>query len=313
MSKWVDFDINDSWVRSYRGSKNSVEASKPYAFLVEDEVGDHGLMEKVATIFLTNKECPFQCVMCDLWKNTLDHPLNPGDIPQQIEYALAQLPPADSIKLYNSGNFFDVNAIPVKDYQAIAELVKGYRKVIIENHPKLITKNTFRFNEMLKPNLEIAMGLETVHQGVLQQLNKKMTLDDFSKAVAILNAQNIHTRAFILLKPPFLNETEGVTWAKKSLDFAFENGVKRCAVIPTRHGNGALDKLGKLGHFSPPTLQSLEQVMDYAVVNYPGQVFADLWDLDLFSKCSKCFQQRKHRLAQFNLLQKPISEVSCMC
>ena len=26
----------------------------------------------VATLFLTNRECPFRCLMCDLWKNTLE-------------------------------------------------------------------------------------------------------------------------------------------------------------------------------------------------------------------------------------------------
>ena len=35
-----------------------------------------------------------------------------GDIPAQIAYALDQLPPARQIKLYNSGNFFDHQAIP---------------------------------------------------------------------------------------------------------------------------------------------------------------------------------------------------------
>ena len=58
--------------------------------------------------------------MCDLWKNTLTETVPVGAIPAQIEYALARLPAARVIKLYNSGSFFDPRAIPVADYPAIA-------------------------------------------------------------------------------------------------------------------------------------------------------------------------------------------------
>jgi radical SAM enzyme (TIGR01210 family) len=313
MIKSVDFEINDKWVRSLRDPKHQVDAQTPYAYLLEEEINEQGQLEKVATIFLTNRECPFQCLMCDLWKNTLNHKVEPGDIPTQITKALSQLPKADSIKLYNSGNFFDVNAIPESDYGEIASLVKGFRRVIIENHPKLINQRTFKFQDLLKPQLEIAMGLETVHEEVLNRLNKKMTLHDFKTAVQKLQQHGIDTRAFILLKPPFLNEEQGVTWAKKSLDFAFAHGVKRCAIIPTRYGNGALDHLGKLGHFTPPNIRSLEKVMEYAVESYPWKVFADLWDLELFSKCSSCYAQRLNRLQQFNLHQQPSAPVRCSC
>ena len=86
-----------------------------------------GCVEDVATLFLTNRECPFRCLMCDLWRNTTDTRVPPGAIPQQIDYALARLPAARHIKLYNSGNFFDHQAIPPEDYAAIAERVRGVR------------------------------------------------------------------------------------------------------------------------------------------------------------------------------------------
>lgn len=307
----VDFEINDQWVRSRRGFKNQVESRKPYAYLVEEEKGTTGAIEKIATIFLSNKECPFQCLMCDLWKNTTDKPVQPGDIPAQIEWALSRIPKAQTIKLYNSGNFFDVNAIPVEDYKAIAEMLKEFDRVIVENHPKLINTHTLKFQEMLSPQLEIAMGLETVHPGVLKKLNKKMTLLDFERAVNILKSHNISARTFILLKPPFLNEPEGIMWAKRSIDFAFNTGVKCCVVIPTRYGNGALDHLGELGHFSPPVISSLENVLEYGIALKAGNVFADLWDIELFSECEHCLSKRKERLKQMNLQQSVLPKVKC--
>ena len=65
--------------------------------------------------------------MCDLWKNTTDTSVDEGDIPTQIKYALDQLPKADHVKLYNSGNFFDRKAIPENDYAEIAQLLSGFK------------------------------------------------------------------------------------------------------------------------------------------------------------------------------------------
>ena len=313
MMKWPDVKIDNHWVRSRRGSKNSVNPRIPYAFLMEEERGLDGSIEKIATIFLTNKECPFQCLMCDLWKNTTSQSVGVGDIPAQIKWALDRLPRATSIKLYNSGNFFDSKAIPVADYQAIAALVADFDRIIVENHPKLLNSNTFKFQSLISSELEIAIGLETSNPIVLEKLNKGMTLHDFEVAVNNLSQHGISTRAFILLKPPFLDESEGITWAKRSIKYAFQTGVKTAVVIPTRYGNGALNDLGEMGYFSPPNIKSLEQVMDYGVQLNEGNVFVDLWDIEIFSECSKCVEARKNRLSYMNLHQVLRPEVICDC
>jgi uncharacterized Fe-S cluster-containing MiaB family protein len=51
--------------------------------------------------------------MCDLWVNTLDAAVPRGAIARQIRDAVATLPAARQIKLYNAGSFFDPQAIPV--------------------------------------------------------------------------------------------------------------------------------------------------------------------------------------------------------
>ena len=91
----------------------------------------------MATLFLTNRECPFRCLMCDLWKHTLEETVPVGAIPAQIDFALERLPPAKHIKLYNSGNFFDPQAIPREDYAEIARRVRSFDTLIVENHPRL--------------------------------------------------------------------------------------------------------------------------------------------------------------------------------
>ncbi|MCK5701279.1 MAG: hypothetical protein KAI29_09005, partial [Cyclobacteriaceae bacterium] len=243
------YNIGDQWILAHRRAKNPVELDKPYLYFQENELTSSGKVEEVNTIFLTNSECPFKCLMCDLWQNTTDSPVGLGDIPKQIEWAISQLGPAKHIKLYNSGNFFDRRAIPVEDYEDIAGILEDYENVIVESHPKLIGELCLHFNELLKGKLQVAIGLETTNPEVLPLLNKRMDLNDFQQAVQFLSRNGISSRAFILLRPPFLSEAEGVEWAKKSIEFAFSAGVNCCAVIPTRAGNGALEQLQNDGYF----------------------------------------------------------------
>src|SRR5207247_2494609 len=78
------------WILARRGGRNSLDPVKPYGFLVEEERAETGEVVSVATIFLTNRECPWRCLMCDLWRNTLTETVPVGAIPAQIDYALAQ-------------------------------------------------------------------------------------------------------------------------------------------------------------------------------------------------------------------------------
>lgn len=306
-------EINDTWILSSRGKKNSIEPDKPYAFLTEKELTSEGKIEDTVVIFLTNRECPFHCLMCDLWKNTTNFTLPAGVIPKQIEWALQRSPSAKNVKLYNSGSFFDPRAIPVKDYERIASILEEFDSVLVESHPMLINSRCVSFRDMLKAELQIAMGLETVHPEILIKLNKNMSLDDFGKSVGFLISNGIKTRAFILLKLPFMTEEEGVLWAERSLDFAFEVGVECCTVIPVRAGNGAMEKLADMGLFSPPSVQSLEQVLEYGITLGKGRVFGDVWDLKSFSHCEKCADTRLKRVTDMNLNQNIMPPVECTC
>ncbi len=59
--------IADREIVAARGSRSPLDPAKPYAYFVEREHSSAGEIENVAAIFLTNKECPFRCVFCDLW------------------------------------------------------------------------------------------------------------------------------------------------------------------------------------------------------------------------------------------------------
>ncbi len=161
--------------------------------------------------------------------------------------------------------------------------------------------------------LELALGLETVHEEVLARLNKRMTLHDYERAVRFLRDHDIRVRTFILLRPPFLDEQQGIEWAVRSLHFAFDVGVQCCAVIPTRAGNGMLDQLTREGLFASPGMTSMEQVLETGLAMRRGRVFMDLWDCEQFYHCAACGPRRRNRLQEMNLTQKVSPGVACDC
>jgi len=302
----------DRWILQWRGPKASLDVFRPYAFLWEEEADADGQQIPTATIFLTNRECRFRCLMCDLWQNTLDERVPSGAIAAQIRYALERLPAARAIKLYNAGSFFDPQAIPPEDDVQIAETVVGFDRVIVECHPAFLRgeygKRALQFQASLRGQLEIAIGLETVHPQTLEKLNKRMTVEDFRQAAEFLNYHSIDLRVFILLRPPFQTEAEGLMWACRSLDVAWECGAVVCSIIPTRGGNGALEALGEA--YQPPNLLSLEAAVEYGLSLNRFRVYADLWDVEKFFDC-ECSAARAVRLAEMNRTQRIPAAVWC--
>lgn len=274
--------------------------------------------------------------MCDLWKNALPSGIPPGVVPRQIDYALAQLgfsaethcansfSPVggkgqgkvtprlpEQVKLYNSGSFFDLAAIPAADYPAIARRVAFAPHVIVESHPRLVGDRTLAFRDSCNGTLEVAIGLETVHPEILPKLNKKSGLLHFERAASFLRRENIGVRAFVLVKTPWMNDAEAVEWAVKSAQFAFGCGADVVSLIPTRPGNGALDRLVESGEFTPPQLATLEHAQEEALKTEAGRVFADTWNLEPFSTCPACLELRRQRMHAMNLRQELLPRIHC--
>jgi radical SAM enzyme (TIGR01210 family) len=303
----------DRFVLRHRSAKNQLDPYRAYASMWEEERDSSGALVSTAVVFITNRECPFRCVMCDLWVNTLDETVPSGAIPEQIRSALAGLPPARQIKLYNAGSFFDPGAIPADDDDEIAHTLKGFDRVIVESHPAFLAgahrERCLRFRDAISGELEVAIGLETAHPDVLARLNKKMTLEQFRRAASFLREHDIALRVFVLLSPPFMPEAEAVAWACRSLDLARDCGAAVTTVIPTRGGNGAMEAIGDSYH--PPRLPALESTLEYGISLGRMRVFADLWNIERFFDC-RCSADRVARLGVMNREQQIPRAVTCL-
>jgi radical SAM enzyme (TIGR01210 family) len=281
-----------SWIVGQRPARGAEpDWYRPQAVFLEREPLASGEVVDSGVVLLTNRECPWKCLMCDLWQHTTTQSVPLGAIPRQIDEAVRTWSEADrvpvQVKLYNSGSFFDPGAIPPDDYAAIAECVAFARNVVVESHPLLVGERTLRLRDLLSGTLEVAIGLETAHPQVLEKLNKKFTLEQFSRAANLLAQHGVALRVFLLVHPPFLSggigdSSEARQWLRKSVDFAFECRASAVSLIPTRLGNGAMDRLRQAGEFAPPTRAEVDAAAELAraAAGGRGRVFVDTWGIE---------------------------------
>ena len=297
-----------------------------HGIIVEDERTADGRIARAATVFLTGRECPWRCAMCDLWQYTIAGDTPRGAIPTQVAAARGELRGRHElitqVKLYNAASFFDPRALPEEDYDGVAAHIAGLERVVVESHPALIGCRVDLFLEALNrhctsgaaTSLEVAMGLETVHPEALDRLNKRMTVDEFALASEQLRQRGAAVRTFLLISPPFVPADQQDDWLLRSIDVAVASGAALVSLIPTRSGNGALEALAAEGTFRAPRLEDVERSIEsaLAVRHDRGRVFVDLWDLQRLSACQHCFEARRARLHAINLEQRLFSRPSCM-
>ncbi len=313
----------DRFVLDRRPPRPAHDPWRAQGLLVEDERAADGTIARVATVFLTGRECPWRCVMCDLWQHTTESDTPRGAIAAQVAAACKILDESGEhvgqIKLYNAGSFFDPRAVPDDDYDAVAADLARFPRIIVESHPSLVGARTARFLDALRrhqatPALEVAMGLETAHPGALERLHKRMTVDGFLLAAHRLESLGVALRVFVLVSPPFVPAAEQDEWLLRSIDTALAAGASVVSLIPTRPGNGALEGLAGEGSFLSPRLHDLERSLALArdlVPDGGARIFADVWDLERFADCARCLDARRARLRAMNLEQRHQPQVIC--
>ena len=143
------------------------------------------------------------------------------------------------------------------------------------------------------------------------RLNKRLDLARFNWAARFLSENDVDLRVFVLLGAPYVPVEESIAWTVRSVEYAAERGASVVSIIPVRGGNGEMERLQALGHFTAPTLSQLEEALDLCLQFSGTVVTADLWDVERLPACEHCGPERIERLRRLNHSGRAELRVAC--
>ena len=139
--------------------------------------------------------------------------------------------------IYNSGSFLNDRELPPRVRRGILEILSenaDIKKIIIETRPEFITKEkVVEIRNIAKDKIvELGVGLESINDEIRKHcINKGFTLKEFEKSVIKVKGI-LELLVYVLIKPPFLTEKEGIEDAIQSAKYALNFGAKAVSFEP---------------------------------------------------------------------------------
>ncbi|MHA2184283.1 MAG: archaeosine biosynthesis radical SAM protein RaSEA [Promethearchaeota archaeon] len=253
---------------------------KPVTFWIKEdrllnEVG------KEFTIILRTKGCSWAlgetggCSMCGYVQDANIEEIDQNRIIKQFEFAyndkIGEITSDGSnyvLKIFNSGSFFDDSEISTDVrkyiYKKVAN-VDNIKEFVVESRVEYITPEKLReLSFYLKGKyVEIAIGLESANDYIrIYYINKGMVFEEFTEVLTLCNEFNIGVKAYLLLKPPFLNEQGAIDDCVASINRLIDLNVNTISINPLNIQKGTLaERLWYQNRYRPPWFHSLFKVL----------------------------------------------------
>jgi radical SAM enzyme (TIGR01210 family) len=231
----------------------------------ESEVLDHEAVD-CFVIVLRTRGCYWSrtsgCSMCG-YINDCAEEASPTEINTQFDEAMESHAGQRYLKIYTSGSFLDEKEIDKNTALRIIDIALSQAdRVLIESRPEFISSRRLeRFPS--KERIEVAIGLESANDIVLQKsINKNLAFEDFRSACGVCADLGIKTRAYVLIKPPFLTEKEAILDAKSS-SHSCASLVNTVSLNPVNvQRNTLVEYLWRRGEYRSPWLWSVLEVVE---------------------------------------------------
>jgi len=251
------------------------QLDKPISFWIKED----RLLKKKGkefTIILRTKGCSWAlgpdggCSMCGYVQDSTFEKIDQAHIKNQIDYAFQEkiteiIEDKEDflLKIYNSGSFFDDDEISesTRDYifKKIAKIPK-IKELVIESRVDYITQEKLiKMKSFLDIYIEVAIGLETVNDHIRNAyINKGLFFKDFLEAIRLCKINDIGVRAYLLFKPPFLNEQTAIDDCVSSILKLAELKVNTISINPLNiQKNTLIEHLFHQKRYRPPWFYSL--------------------------------------------------------
>jgi len=198
------------------------------------------------------------CSMCGYRTASL-RGVSEDDLTAQIDQAVSKYNGEPFVKIYTSGSFLDDGEVPPTVRGQIFNEFAGARRILFESRPEFVDDNVLR---SLPRTVTIALGLESSNDAVLEKsINKGFTSEDSRQAGTRIKNAGLKVRTYLLLKPPYLKESDAIEDAVTSVRFAdgFSDEISINPVNVQR--NTLAERLWKRGEYRPPWIWSLVEVL----------------------------------------------------
>ncbi len=303
---------------------------RPAASWTGKDLVDGEIIDSLTIIFRTSGcywGCAGGCTMCGYVYDSATEIPDDDDLDSQLEHALKKASDLEKmvVKIFTSGSFLDENEISRNSRKNILLQLRDddrIVKVIVETRPEFVTDQTM--NDCMdliagKP-FEIAVGLETSSDKIRSEsINKGFSFKDFVRASEIAKTRGITTKAYLLLKPPFISESMAVDDIIRSVNdihpYAGTVSINLCNV----QKGTLVEMLWERKQFRPPWLWSIVEILKKTKSTHP--------DLVIMSdpvgagsqrgphNCKICSRDVADAVRNFSLTQdiRVLDSVSCEC
>jgi TIGR01210 family protein len=227
----------------------------------EKDMADGKIVDAMVMIMRTNG-CVWAkkggCTMCGYRSASLRE-VTVEDLMNQVDQAMGRYDNEPFVKIYTSGSFLDENEIPKEVRERIFKEFGKIERLLFESRPEFINEESLKD---IPKNVTIALGMESMDNDILGKcINKGFTIEDTEKAGTAIKKAGLKVRSYLLLKPPYLKESDAIADAMDSVRFA-DRFSDEISINPINVQRATVvERLWKRGEYRPPWIWSLIKVM----------------------------------------------------
>jgi archaeosine synthase beta-subunit len=262
------------------------------------------------------------CSMCGYAKDTLGRSATPEELAEQLANATARYRGEPYVKVYTSGSFLDDREVDPESRRRLVAAFSGKaRRLLFETLPEFAVPAALDpLRTSFDGELEVALGLESTDPTVLGRfVHKNAPPSEYLAAGDRVRAMGLRAKAYLLLKPPYLTESESIRDVVRSIEEAAPH-FDALSVNPVHIQNGTVvEWLYRRGRYRPPWLWSVvESLADGATRRGSSRLvsFPTAGGLPRGPhNCGKCDTRVLAAIEDASLHQEfgPLDQLDCSC
>lgn len=286
----------------------------------ESEVLDGEIVDAL-TVILRTSGCSWArkggCTMCGYYDDC-NPEVEGKDLITQMKRAFKRFSGQKILKIFTSGSFLDESEVPPDVRREILSMAsERFEQVVIETRPEFLREESLEECLSLFGNIQVALGLESANNLVLEHsINKGFLFEDYLEAARKVKESGASLKTYLLIGPPFLTEFEAVRDSVESAK-KIQSITDIISFNPVNVQNGTLvERLWRRNEYRPPWLWSVVEVLEECrkltprVVSFPTGGGRSRGA----HNCFECDREVLSAIEEFSLgLREDFKDIYCEC